>query len=246
MNGVDATVTAGPCTHSAGVSIDYTRAVGDAQVSTPRAIRASKCLWTRWATAAAAAEDSEFDVLVIGGIRHVGAGEQDVSVVDDDGLGVELGIGRLALIGWPVVDAVLRVGSSAASTVQVLRRFEDEIDSNAAGGCRGERCRDRRHLVSGVADESHPLVRARDELSDNLRGQPHRRNRRVRTGDDNVDARGSGEPFRRLSAVSNANAMDGPSVPGDCGPFRVERIDSISVTGWHDLTYGSGRRQPST
>jgi hypothetical protein len=42
---------------------------------------------------AAVAENAELDVLVVGGPGHVGAGEQDVVAVDDDGFGVELGVG---------------------------------------------------------------------------------------------------------------------------------------------------------
>lgn len=64
----------------------------------------------------AAAEDAEFDVLVVGGGGHVGAGEEDVVVVDDDGFGVELGVGGFAGVEGPVVRAKggVGVGSAAA------------------------------------------------------------------------------------------------------------------------------------
>ena len=82
--------------------------------------------------ATASAKDTEFDVLVVGGVGHVGAGEEDVAVVDDDGLGVELGAGRLAAIEGPVVDAVLGVRVRSSAAVEVLWRLEDEADRHAA------------------------------------------------------------------------------------------------------------------
>ena len=56
--------------------------------------------------ATAATQDTQLDIAVVGGTGHVGAGQQHVATVDDDGLGVELGVWRLALVDRPLVDAI--------------------------------------------------------------------------------------------------------------------------------------------
>ena len=83
---------------------------------------------------AAPAECTELDVHVVGGLGHVGAREHDAATVNDDGLGVQLRLRRIALVYRPVVGAVLGIGSCVPTTVEVLGGFQNEVDSNAAVG----------------------------------------------------------------------------------------------------------------
>jgi len=91
---------------------------------TPRAMSESQVSLDPVGRGSTSAEDAELDVLIVGGVCHVGAGQQDVAAVDDYGLRVELGVRRLALVCGPLVSAVLRVGACASSTVEVFGGFK--------------------------------------------------------------------------------------------------------------------------
>lgn len=70
---------------------------------------------------AAPAQDAQLDVLVVGGARHVGAGEQHIAAVDDHGLGVELRLWRLAAVDGPVVCPEPGVGRGRRRRLRASR-----------------------------------------------------------------------------------------------------------------------------
>ena len=105
--------------------------------------------------AASATKDSELDVLVVGRVGHIGAGEQDVLVVHDHRLGVQPRVSWLALL-----DGIIR----NTDVERILPAHGDVATRNEVSEF-ASMLRDIYTIVKGAAEQGIPLEQAQQQLT---------------------------------------------------------------------------------